>query len=208
MEIIEALNWRYATKKFDKSKKVPAETVEKLIEAVRLTPTSFGMQPFRLIVVEDRALLESLDEHCWGQIQPGTCSHMFVLATLNTIDAAYIDKMVDTAIAERDLGEKGEGFRGVVQGFLARQTEEQVALWAAKQAYVGLGQLMTAAAVEGIDTCPMEGFVPPQVDAALGLTEMGLRSVLLCPIGYRAEDDHYQQYKKLRLPPEEFTTRL
>jgi len=208
MEIIEALNWRYAVKKFDKNRKVPAETAEKLIEAVRLTPTSFGMQPFRLIVVEDRELLESLDEHCWGQVQPGTCSHLFVLATLNTIDAAYIDKMVDHVIAERDLGEKGEGLRGVIQGFLARMTEEETATWAAKQAYIGLGELMTAAAVEGVDTCPMEGFVPAKVDGALGLPDKDLKSVLLCPIGYRAEDDHYQHFKKLRLPADEFTIRI
>ncbi len=208
MEIITALNWRYAVKKFDKSRKVPAETVEKLIEAVRLTPTSLGMQPFRLVVVEDRALLASLDEHCWGQIQPGTCSHLFVLATLKTIDTAYIDKMVNMAIAERDLGDKGQRLRDMVQGFLGRQTEEETARWAAKQAYIGLGQLMTVAAVEGIDTCPMEGFLPAQVDAALGLADKDLQSVLLCPIGYRAEDDHHQHYKKLRVPTSEFTIRI
>lgn len=208
MELLEALQWRYAVKKFDKDRKVPAEMVEKLIEATRLTPTSFGLQPFRLLVIEDPVLLASLDDYCWGQIQPGTCSHMFVLASLSDIDTAYADRMVDQMIAERNLGEKGEGLRGMIHGFLGRLTEEQVGLWADKQAYIALGNLMTAAAVEGIDTCPMEGFVPEQVDAALDLPEKGLRSVLLCPIGYRAEDDHYAQYKKLRIPADEFTTRL
>lgn len=208
MELIKALNWRYAVKKFDKNRRVPAEMVDKLIEATRLTPTSFGLQPFRLIVVENRELLASLDEHCWGQIQPSTCSHLFVLASVNEVDTAYADKMVDQMIAERDLGEKGEGLRGMIHGFLGRLTEEQLDAWADKQAYIALGNLMTAAAIEEIDTCPMEGFVPQMVDAALGLPKLGLRSVLLCPIGFRAEDDYYQNYNKLRVDAGEFSTRM
>lgn len=204
MELLDALNWRYAVKKFDVERKVAPETVEKLIEAARLTPTSIGLMPFRLLVIEDRELLTSLGRHCWGQMQPETCSHLFVLASLKTVDIPFADKVMDRVIEERDLGEKGEGLRQMVHGYINNMTDEQVVAWVDKQVYIALGQLMTAAAIEGVDTCPMEGFVPTKIDEALGLAEKDLRSVLLLPIGYRAKDDHHQNYKKIRPEKDEF----
>jgi len=205
MDLIKALNWRYAVKNFDADRKVDPALVAQLVEAARLTPTSLGLQPFRLVVVENPDLKAKLDGASFGQVQPGTCSHLFVFACLTNLDEAYADGLIDQMATERNM-ESGpvESFRGMVKGFMGRLSREDQTTWEDKQAYIGLGQVMTAAALLGVDTCPMEGFDPAQVDEILGLCAQNLRPVLLCPIGYRSEDDKYQHQKKLRLPTEDF----
>ena len=205
MDLLDALSWRYAVKVFDRSRKVPAETVERLAEAVRLTPTSLGLQPFRLVIVQDQAVKDALDEACWGQVQCSTSSHVFVLTCCNDVDATYVDRFMAQLVAERDLSDEvATRFRGLVDGFLERLSPAAQAAWEEKQAYIGLGNLLTAAAIEGIDACPMEGFEAAGVDKLLGLAGRGLRPVLLCPIGYRDASDHYQNFPKHRIASDAF----
>jgi nitroreductase len=209
MDIIKALEWRYAVKLFDPERKIPQESVDRLVEAVRLTPTSWGLQPFRLLVVEDAAIRSSLDGACYGQVQTGTSSHVFVFACRQdiTVGGEFVENFFAETIKQQNMSpENAEKFRGIITGFLKSLSPEAQAVWEEKQAYIGLGNLMTVAAVEEIDACPMEGFVPKAVDEILGLSEKNLRPVLLCPVGYRHADDYYQNYKKIRVPTQDFVT--
>jgi len=209
MSLIKALQWRYAVKLFDRERKVAQEMVDRLVEAVRLTPTSLGLQPFRLLVVQDPIIKDALDGACHGQPQPGSSSHVFVFACCTDVDDEFVERYVEQLASERDMTPEAAGkFRSMVLGYLKATPAEAQPAWVEKQAYIGLGNLMTAAAIEGIDTCPMEGFDPAAVDRLLGLSEENLRSVLLCPIGYRDASDHHQTYAKVRVPTEDFATTI
>ncbi len=207
MDVIKALEWRYAVKLFDRERQVPQEAIDRLVEAVRLTPTSFGLQPFRLMVVDDPATKEALNAACYGQVQTGSSSHVFVLTCMTDfgVKSDYVDKFFSQHIEERNLdADAAEQFRSLVTRFLSSLSGEAKTAWEDKQAYIGLGNLMTVAAVEGIDACPMEGFVPSAVDEILGLAAKNMRPVLLCPVGYRHEDDYYQNYTKIRVSQGDF----
>jgi nitroreductase len=196
-EILTALNWRYATKVFDPAKKIPAETWAALEESLILTPSSYGLQPWKFLIVQEAELREQLVAHSWRQRQVADCSHLVVMAVKKAYSLDDLDAFI-TRMAEVRGGtaEALAGFRKMVAGTQAQgyMTKE----WAKMQAYIALGQFMTSCALLGIDTCPMEGFVPAKYDELLGLEAQGLTTAVLCPAGYRHADDRYASLPKVR----------
>lgn len=207
--IINALNWRYATKVFDPSRKVSDADLKVLTESVRLAPTSFGLQPFRLVMVTDPAQRAEMVAASWGQHQVQDASHLFVFATLTTIDETYVDHFIELTCRTRNLTtEKLKGYTNMMKGFLQGLSPERLRDWATKQAYIASGFLMETAALMQIDTCPMEGFDAKQYDKILGLDKLELSAALAVPVGYRATDDPLARAVKVRFPAEEMVIKI
>ncbi|HAM72103.1 MAG TPA: NAD(P)H-dependent oxidoreductase [Verrucomicrobiales bacterium] len=200
--LLSALRWRYATKQFDPGKKIPAPTWETLEETLVLTPSSFGLQPWKFLILQDAAIREKLVPHSWGQRQVADASHLVVMAVKTQITAGDIDAYLqDTARTRGIPVDSLAGFRKMLVGsILEGPISKQIPEWATRQAYIALGNLMTAAALLGIDTCPMEGFEPARYDEILGLGARGLTTAVLCPVGYRASGDKYATLAKVRFP--------
>ena len=193
--ILDALRWRYATKQFDPARKIDPAVWAGLEESLVLTPSSFGLQPWKFLVVDDAAVRESLVAHSWGQRQVADASHLVVMAVRTSLTEADIDSFLDSIVAVRGGNREAlAGYRGMMVGSMGMMTKD----WAARQAYIALGQFMLACAMLGIDTCPMEGFAPAEFDRILGLTEQGLTAAVLCPAGYRSADDRYAAAPKVR----------
>lgn len=209
MNSLQALNWRYATKVFDPTRKLSQEQLDVLLQAANLTATSVGIQPFRVILVENPTKREELVGAAYGQRQVVDASHLLVLARLTQIDESVVDEYMHRAAQIRGTTvEALAGFKGMVMNVAVHRSADEVAQWASKQAYIALGNLMTVAASLGLDTCPMEGFAPAKVDEILGLESLNLASVLMLPIGYRSEGDKYATTPKVRLDLEQFVTRI
>ncbi len=201
MSIIEKLQWRYATKKFDTAKKLSDDKVSILKEAFNLTALSYGLQTLKMVVVEDKALRETLVKTSYGQRQVADASHLLVLCIQTKIDNDDVDEHFETIKDIRNTPDTVlASFKGQLKSTIESMPTEKKVGWATKQAYIALGNLMTVCAVEGIDSCPMEGFIPAELDKALKLDEHGISSVLLLPVGYRAEDDMFADFKKVRKP--------
>lgn len=201
MSIIEKLQWRYATKKFDTAKKLSDEKVTILKEAFNLTAVSYGLQTLKMVVVKDKILRETLVKTSYGQRQVADASHLLVLCIQTKIDNEDVDEHFETIKDIRNTPDAVlASFKGQLKSTIENMATEKKIGWATKQAYIALGNLMTVCAVEGIDSCPMEGFIPAELDKALKLDEYGLSSVLLLPVGYRAEDDMFADFKKVRKP--------
>lgn len=199
MDIIESLKWRYATKKFDTSKKVSEAKLALIKEAFTLTATSYGLQPVKLLVLANKALQEKLVPHSYNQQQVAQASHVLVICIENAINEAYIrDCFEDVKNIRGTADEVLDPFRAYLIDSFSGKSNQEIREWAVKQAYIILGNLLTVCAVEKIDACPMEGFVPEKYDELLGLQENGLSSVLVLPIGYRADDDMFAEFKKVR----------
>ena len=197
--LLSALNWRYATKQFDPAAKLSDAEFEELIEVLRLTPSSFGLQPWKFIVVRDPALREQLKPASWGQSQVTEASHLIVLAVMKQITPEYVDHFVESIATTRGVtAESLKGYRGMMVKSLVGKTEAETIQWAGLQAYIALGSLLTAAALRGIDTCPMEGFERDKYDAILGLAPLGLTTAVVCPVGHRAATDKYAALAKVR----------
>ena len=196
---LDKLNWRYATKKMDPSKAVPEDKVAQIVEAIRMAPTSSGVQPFELLVIRNKELREKIRPVSWDQAQITDGSHLLVLAAWDNYTAERIDAVVEQLVEERGASEMLQGYYDKLKAmYLPRDAEVNYA-HAARQAYIALGFALAAAAELGVDSTPMEGFDPDQVDEILGLKEKGLRSVILLPLGYRAEDgDWLLPMKKVR----------
>ncbi|MCB1227863.1 MAG: NAD(P)H-dependent oxidoreductase [Verrucomicrobiales bacterium] len=199
-DLIHALQNRYACKVFDPEKKIDTETWAALEASLVLTPSSFGLQPWRFIVIQDQALKESLVAHAWNQRQVADCSHLVVMTAHRSMPENHIDANIRRMIEVRGgTAEALAGFRSMVAKF--RDSAEQqgwLDTWAKLQSYIALGQFMTAAAVLGVDTCPMEGFVAAKFDDILGLHGTDYTTAVLCPAGYRAETDKYAVLPKVR----------
>ncbi|GAB4062180.1 NAD(P)H-dependent oxidoreductase [Uliginosibacterium sediminicola] len=204
------LNWRYATKKFDPTRSVPAEKVERIVEAVRLTASSSGLQPYQLLVVTNPALREAIKPHAWNQAQITDCSHLLVFAAWDNYTTERINTMFDLVNEERGFSNEGwEAYRQKLLNAYPPRDAETNYQHAARQAYIGLGTALIAAAEEEVDSTPMEGFDPAKVDEILKLRERGLRSVILLPLGYRAsEGDWLVNLKKVRTPRSQFVIEL
>ena len=206
--LIEKLNWRYATKKMDPTKVVSEDKVERIVEAARLAPTSSGLQPFEVIVVTNKDVLARIQEIAWNQAQVTEGSHLLVFAAWDNYTTDRINHMFDLVNEER--GFKNEGWENYRQMLLNNypQRDAQVNFeHAARQAYIGFGMSVAAAAFEGVDATPMEGFDPVKLDEILGLKEKGLRSVTILPLGYRAaEGDWLVNLKKVRRPKDQFVS--
>ncbi len=199
--LIKQLNWRYATKQFDPDGKLSHHEIHLLDESLRLSPSSFGLQPWNFVVVNDAKLRESLVAHSWGQRQVADATRLYVLCRRDRLSEGEIKAYVDDVAATTGTPREGlAGYEKMMTGFAAKQTPAQYAEWAEKQVYLALGTLMTVAAAAGIDTCPMEGFDRAKYDELLGLRAKGLHSVVLCPAGRRAASDKYAERKKVRWP--------
>jgi len=185
---LDRLNWRYATKKMDPSRPVPEETVEKIVEAVRLAPTSSGLQPFELFVIRNPEIRAKIQPAAWNQAQITDGSHLLVFAAWDTYTEARIDEVIDLMARERGMTDQLQAYYDSLKAnYVPREAEANYA-HAARQAYIALGFAMAAAAELEVDCTPMEGFSPEAVDEILGLKAKGLRSVVLLPLGYRAEE--------------------
>ena len=208
--VLDALQWRYATKKMDASKAVPQDKVERILEAARLAPTSSGLQPFEIIVVKSAEVRAQIQPIAWNQAQITDGSHLLVFAAWDNYTPERINHMFDLTNEQR--GGTNEGWENYRQMLLANypQRDAQVNFeHAARQAYIGLGAALIAAAFEEVDSTPMEGFDPAKLDEILNLRERGLRSVAILPLGYRADEgDWLVNLKKVRRPREQFITEV
>lgn len=205
-DLLQKLEWRYATKKMEPSKVVPQEKVERILEAIRLTASSSGLQPYEVLVVTNPALREQIRPHAWDQSQITDCSHLLVFAAWDNYTAERINMMFDLVNEQRGFKNEGwENYRQTLLNSYPQRDAETNYQHAARQAYIGLGSALIAAAYEEVDSTPMEGFDPVKVDEILQLRERGLRSVVILPLGYRAEEgDWLVKLKKVRRPREQF----
>ncbi|MFT4643165.1 MAG: nitroreductase/dihydropteridine reductase [Candidatus Azotimanducaceae bacterium] len=204
MNSIEQLEWRYATKKFDKNKKLSTYQIDTLKKGFNLTATSYGLQPLKLIVISNDLLKNDLLEHSFYQTQIVDCSHLLVLCIKTVIDGDYVDDKFDLEKEVRDVSEEVVGgFRTFLKDTINKRPKEEIENSSINQAHIALGNLMTLCAFEKIDSCPMEGFIAQKFDEILDLKKQNLKSVLLLPVGFRANDDFMSSLKKVRIPVEE-----
>ncbi|MCM5661630.1 NAD(P)H-dependent oxidoreductase [Galbibacter mesophilus] len=198
---LKNLEWRYATKKFDNIKKVSEQDLETLKEAIQLSASSYGLQPYKVLIVSDQETKEKLKPAAWNQTQITDASHLIIFASIDNLNDSHVDEYINNISKTRNLeASELEGFSGMIKGTLAPLSEDMKSTWAAKQTYIALGNLLSAAADLKIDTCPMEGFNAEQFKEILGLDKLGLTPTVIAPVGYRAEDDAYQHLKKVRKP--------
>ena len=209
MNILENLNWRYATKKMNGTV-VPQDKVDFILEAARLAPSSSGLQPFEIIVISNKELLEKLKGVAMGQSQINDCSHLLVFAAWDTYTEDRINEVFKRTNAERGLPDSAtDGYRTMLLGAYPNRPAEENFTHAAKQAYISLGIAMAAAAELKVDATPMEGFDAKGLDEVLNLKEKGLRSAVILPLGYRDEtNDWLVKLKKVRTPKERFITEI
>jgi nitroreductase len=202
---LEQLNWRYATKQFDATKQIPPETWQVLEQSLVLSPSSFGLQPWKFLVVRNPQIRQQLVEHSWGQKQVAEASHLVVFAVKKNLDAAYVDRYVERMAEVQQVStESLQGFGNLVKGFIDKPPYPlDVDAWSTRQVYIALGEYMTTAAMLGIDTCPIEGFVPAKYDRILGLTAQDYAAVVVCAAGYRAAEDKYAVKPKVRFETED-----
>jgi nitroreductase len=203
-DIIKNLEWRYATKEFDPAKKITEEDLHILLESARLAPSSYGLQPWKFVVVENRELREKLKEVAWNQGQITDASHLVVLCRLAVLDENHVQKHVEKTAELRAVTlEELSGFKNMMIGDIKNRTKEGLENWMAKQVYIALGFMLHTAAQMQIDTCPMEGFDPKKFDEILELEKMGVNSVVLCAIGHRKEGDKLAKAAKARFHKED-----
>ncbi|KAF2332622.1 NAD(P)H-dependent oxidoreductase [Flavobacterium daemonense] len=202
--LLDNLNWRYATKKFDATKKITIEDLNTLKEAVRLAASSYGLQPYKVIIVENPEIREKLKAAAYGQTQITDASQLFIFA--NDLNAgpesvdAYIKNISETRGVPTDAL---AGFSDMMKGTLANLSQDAKNIWTAKQTYIALGTLLAAAAELKIDATPMEGFNPAQFNEILGFDKLGLNASVIATVGYRHDEDDAQHYKKVRKSHEE-----
>lgn len=201
-QLDELLAWRYATKVFDPAKRIAPEVWAALERSLVATPSSYGLQPWKFLVITDPALKARLRPASWGQSQVTDCSHHVVFLGRAEMAEADIQRLIDVTAAARGLPHAAlENYKGMMLKDVVHGPRSKVAAeWAARQCYIALGQFMLACAALGVDACPMEGFDPAQYDQILGLAGSGYRTVVACPAGYRAAGDKYAAMAKVRYP--------
>ena len=202
-KIIEDLNWRYATKKFDASRKLTQDDVHELLEALRLAPSSFGLQPWKFLVVTDAKTREQLREHAFNQPQITEASHLIVLCARTDMDEKHVGRFVESIASTRGIPKESlDEYAQVMVGSVSGRPREHLIEWSKRQVYIAVGFLLSAAAQKRIDACPMEGFDSAKFDEVLGLREKNLTSTVLCALGHRGEDT-YSGAKKVRFGRED-----
>ena len=206
---IESLNWRYATKKFDTDKVIPEEDLQILLDATQLSASSFGLQPYHVFVVADKEIRRQLKTASWGQSQITDSSHVLVFASKISFGAELIDNYLKDASETREIPMEGlRGYGDFMKSKLVDLPDAEKENWAAKQTYLALGNLLSAAGALQIDACPMEGFEPETYNKLLGLNDKGLTTTVVVPLGYRSEEDETQHYKKVRQSKESLFTHI
>jgi nitroreductase len=208
-QLLAQLNWRYATKQFDPTRKIDPMLWATLEDSLVLTPSSFGLQPWKFIVVRDAKLRESLVAASWGQRQVAEASHLVVFATPQQFTERDIDRFLDRTCEIRGVPATAlAGYRGMMVGSLMGRDEAARQVWAANQVYIALGNFLTSAAVLGIDACPLEGIDPAKYDELLGLPARGLLTVVAAAAGYRLPADKYASARKVRYAKNELVLEL
>lgn len=209
MSVLNNLEWRYATKRMN-GQKIPAEKLENILKAIQLAPTSIGLQPFTVIVVEDEKVKAQIAPAIFNQPQITEGSHVLVFAAWKEYSPENVEKYLNNIASVRGVPiDSLSGFRTMIEGAIAGKTQEQLLQWNSRQAYIALGTGVAAAAEEQVDSTPMEGFDPDALDAVLGLTEKGLRSTVIMALGYRdAEKDHLSSAAKVRRNKEDLFVRI
>ncbi len=203
--LIKALNKRYATKLFDKTKKVSKENLNTIIEAARLTPTSYGLQLMKLVVVEDVKLKEKLLPYSYHQKQVVDASHLLILCSYSSFDEEHIENYIKNISITRNIDiQQLQRFKKMLTDFRQNNSPKNHKNWMKNQQYIVLGNILTTCALLNIDACPMEGFIPEKYDEILELDKEKLNSVLVIPIGYASKDDNYKNQKKVRLSTKDF----
>jgi len=198
-QLLAALCWRYATKKFDATRKIPAETWDAIEQSLVLTPSSFGLQPWKFLVIQNPGVRALLATESWHQPQVTEASHYLVMTARVDLESSDIDAWMERMAEVQGGGpESVAPLKGMIEGFAQAMSHEARYAWNIRQAYIALGQLMTSAAVLGIDTCPMEGLSAAGYDHILGLEGSGYATVMACALGYRAADDKYATIPKAR----------
>ncbi len=201
---LENQNWRYATKKFDATKKISNKDLNTLKEAIRLSSSSYGLQLYKVFIIENSELRAKIQPAAWGQSQIVDASHLIVFANQTTVTDEDIDGYLKNVAETRNIPETAlSGYGDFMKGGILAKSEDEKANWTSKQTYLALANLLNAAAELKIDVTPMEGFVPAQVNEILGFNELGLNASLIAPIGYRSEEDATQHQKKVRKSNEE-----
>lgn len=201
MDIIESLQWRYAAKKFDASTIISDEKIERICTAFNLTATSYGLQPIKLLVVKNKELQLKMQAAAFNQVQVSSASHVLILCIETNINADFIDNYFNyMKTARPDDYENIDAYHKVLIDRFEKKSQEELNLWATKQTYLALGNLLTVCAVEKVDSCPMEGFDPKAINELLNLDKKNLASVLLLPLGIRAKDDLSANGTKVRRP--------
>lgn len=207
--IIENLKWRYATKAFDTSKELPAADLEYILEAGRMSASSYGLQPFKIVVVTDEAKKQELMGHAYNQAHVGTNSALIILAARTDVDEAMIADYTARIETTRGLPTGAvDGYKDMMVGHLTNLPGEARTMWAQKQAYIALGSMMVAAAEKMVDGCPMEGFSAEAFNEALGLNAHNLTASVIFPVGFRAESDETQHYAKVRRDAADMIVRM
>ncbi len=197
-------NWRYATKKFDAAKKITTEDLNTLKEAIRLSSSSYGLQLYKVFIIENPELRAKIQPAAWGQSQIVDASHLIVFANQTIVTDADIDGYLNNVAETRNIPVTAlSGYGDFMKGGIGAKSDEEKENWTSKQTYLALANLMNAAAELKIDVTPMEGFVPAKVNEILGFNELGLNAALIAPIGYRSEEDATQHQKKVRKSNEE-----
>lgn len=204
-QVLQQLNWRYATKKFDPNKKIPESIWTVLEQSLVLAPSSFGLQPWKFVVIRNPEIRQQLLEHSWSQAQVVDASHLVVVTIKKDINQKDVDPYIKRMSEVRGVPtENLAGFAKMVKGYLANPPGNlNLDEWSARQTYIALAFLMNCAAMLGIDTCAMEGFDPAKYNEVLGLPAKGYSAVVLCAAGYRADDDRYATLEKVRYPTED-----
>lgn len=204
-QLDQVLAWRYATKVFDPARAIPADVWAALERSLVATPSSYGLQPWKFLVITDKSLREKLRAVSWNQSQVTDCSHHVVFLGRTEMREADIQRLIDRTAAERGIPAAAlDGYKGMMLKDIVNGPRGTVAAeWAARQCYIALGQFMLACAQLGVDACPMEGLDPVKYDEILGLAGSGYRTVVACPAGYRAAGDKYAALKKVRFPASE-----
>jgi nitroreductase len=199
MNTIESLQWRYATKKFDRSKKLSNAQINTLKEAFNLTATSYGLQPIKLVVIKHEKIQERLVSASWNQQQIAQASHVLVICIQDNFTSKEVVNYFDLVKKIRNTPDEIlNSFRSFLIAEIDKKTPEELNIWNKNQAYLALGNLLTVCAIEKIDACPMEGFIPEQYDEILGLKAQGLTATLVLPVGFRADDDAMKELAKVR----------
>lgn len=197
--LIDSLNWRYATKSFDSEKKLNEAQLDSLLNAVQLAPSSYGLQPYQVIIVSNQEIKEKLKAAAYNQAQLTEASHVFVFAIHKEFTTAHVDEYANNIAKTRNIEIATiQGFVDIMKGTVNSKTQDQLSVWNAHQAYIALGILLETAALHNIDTCPMEGFDNTAFDNILGLADKNLTSVVIATVGFRSESDAYQHYAKVR----------
>jgi nitroreductase len=209
MNTQEIYNWRYATKAFDPAKKLSDVQVQQVLDALRLAPSSYGLQPWKFYLIETPEVREKVRAHAWNQTQVTDASHLIALAHRTEVTEHDVAEYVADMCATRGVSEESVGgFRDMMLGTVRSLTPEQTGQWAARQTYLALGFVLATCAMLNIDSCPMEGFDTEKVSEIVGATAEGYRVAALLPIGYRSETDETAGWQKVRYPQERVVKRV